>query len=122
MVNAGDIPVPQASRGARLPQEPGAGGLAVQMQRVDDLKCDIATQVCIERLIRDAHGAAAEFEKRSIRAPEHLVMLESFGFFNGRHGSADFPIAVLIRPWRIARQMGPVQRADLDRINRILQN
>jgi len=44
---------------------------------MDYLKRDFATQVGIERLVSDAHGAAPEFNWLAVTAVDELILVET---------------------------------------------
>ena len=44
---------------------------------MDHLERDFATQVGVERFVRDAHGAAAEFDWLAITATDELILVEA---------------------------------------------
>ncbi len=81
VINAGDVAVPQRRGGAGLAHESLPGVRMVEQRRVDDLERDLATQVHVERLVRDSHRAAAQFPRRAVGAPQHFVVLEAAGRF-----------------------------------------
>ncbi len=67
----------QLCGGARFGKKTGPTGFVRQIARMDHLERDFATQVGVERLVGDTHGAAAEFNWLAITAIDELILVEA---------------------------------------------
>ena len=70
------IRVPERRGRTSLTQESLPGRLAIQISRIDDLERDVTTQVRIESLVGNPHGASSQLIEGTILASQKFKMLE----------------------------------------------
>src|SRR5262249_37973257 len=77
MKNRSDVVVAQLCGGACLGQKTSATTFICQVPRMNDFQCDFAPQICVERLVGHAHGAATELDWRAVITDDQLVLVEA---------------------------------------------
>src|SRR5262245_28517626 len=76
--------MPQLRSGAGLQEKTGATTFICQVSRMNYFQSHFALQIRVERFIRDAHGAAAEFDGTAVISGDEFVLLESKRFRGSR--------------------------------------
>ena len=83
MKDRGHIAMPHPRRRARLPHEAPTRCLAVEIISGDDLQGHRDVQILIVSLVGHPHRSASEFEKRTVVANQHLIVLEVDRLWHG---------------------------------------
>src|SRR5882724_664400 len=69
--------MPQLRSCAGFRKKTRATTFICQVSRMNHFQGDFATQICVERFVCDAHGAAAEFDWLAIATINELILVEA---------------------------------------------